>query len=583
LALFLLGAVLSPPAAGQTPPCEPVSGFPPLVPPVPPKPPRPLSGPDAMTSFVDNLTTNDGAFEVVVGQGRILTLKEDLAKGKNEALVAVGDPTVIDFIVINPRQIRIVGDRVGITDLSITTSANRTYNFEVRVVADLNVLRAQLACVFPDARLKLGQIRDAVVVEGEARDTAQVTQIMNTVQAYLLSVQIAQARRVSGPAGTPPGVAPIPGEQLPPPRPEGGGTAPAAPPTYPGPTGAAPGTSTQATIGPPTVINLIRVPGANQILLKVRVAELNRTAMRQIGADWQAVNGRTGAILGTQIGGNTVSAVGTIENRALTGLSSITNSPTTTAFGIFQQGSFEVFLNALRRNNVVKILAEPNLVALNGQLATFLAGGEFPVPVPQFGGQAGASATVTIQFKEFGVRLAFVPYVQDGEVIRLSVDPEVSNVDFSIATTLVAGGSPVPGLNIRRAHTTVEMRQGETLMISGLLQLTLNSMTGRIPVLGDLPIIGPFFSNTTDERVEKELVIIVTPYLIEPLPPGKLPPTPGDEVNTPNDLEFYLFNRIESRRGIDHRSTVTYEDPFHLRDLIHLQSKNVCGPHGFTD
>jgi pilus assembly protein CpaC len=237
----------------------------------------------------------------------------------------------------------------------------------------------------------------------------------------------------------------------------------------------------------------------------------------------------------------------------------------------------------LRRNNIIKLLAEPNLVALNGQLATFLAGGEFPVPVPQFGGQAGAAATVTIQFKEFGVRLAFVPYVQDDEVIRLSVDPEVSSIDFSIATTLVAGGSPVPGLNIRRTHTTVEMRQGQTLMISGLIQLTLNGNTGRLPIMGELPIIGPFFSNTSSNRAEKELVVLVTPYLVEPMQPGQVPPTPGDEVKEPNDLELYLFNRIEGRTGVDFRSTTLYDDPLHLRNLIHLQSKHVCGPHGFTD
>jgi pilus assembly protein CpaC len=577
------------PVVAQDPACTTVSGFPLPAAPVPQQGPRPLTGPDSVPSFVDSLSNNDGAFEVVVSQGRILTLKEDLAKGKGEALIAVGDPTVIDFVVINPRQIRVIGERIGVTDLSVTTSAGRSYNFEVRVVADLNVLRGQLSCLFPDARLKLGQIRDLVVVEGQARDTAQVSQIINTIQAYLTSIQISQARRVAGPAGRPAGTLPLPGAgQLPAPVPSDravppGATTPVPPALVSPETGAGSGTSTQATIGPPAILNLIRVPGSHQVLLKVRVAEMNRTALRQIGADWLAVNPSTGATVGTQIGGNTVSSTGTVALRQLLGVSSISSSPTTTAFGIFEAGDFEVFVSALRRNNILKILAEPNLVALNGMLASFLAGGEFPVPVPQFGGQGGAAATVTVQFKEFGVRLAFVPYILDGEVVRLSVDPEVSEIDFSVATTLVPGGSPVPGVSTRRTHTTVEMRQGQTLMISGLLQLTLTAQTSRIPGLGDLPVLGPFFSNTSSTRTEKELVVLVTPYLVEPMNPGQVPPTPGDEVKEPNDLELYLLNRIEARTGRDFRATTKWDDVFHFRDLLHLESKYFCGQCGFTD
>ena len=154
------------------------------------------------------------------------------------------------------------------------------------------------------------------------------------------------------------------------------------------------------------------------------------------------------------------------------------------------------------------------------------------MPVPQVSA-AGVAPTITVRFREFGVRLGFVPYILDGDIIRLTVAPEVSNIDFTIAVTLVAGGSPVPGLNTRKAQTTVELREGQTLAIAGLLQLTLNGKTDRIPGLGDLPIIGPFFSNTTSERIEKELVVLVTPYLVEPMNHDQVPPTPGDEVKGP--------------------------------------------------
>jgi pilus assembly protein CpaC len=531
-----------------------------------------------------------------VGQGRILTTKEDLtAPGRPPALIAVGDPTVIDFAVISPRQIRIVGSRIGVTDLSITTPDNRTYAFEVRVVVDLVALRGQLKAAFPDAMLKLAQNRDNLIVEGQARDSNQVARILETIRFYLRSVQVSQATRVTtmqqprGPAA--------PGRPPQPVRPEEGGQ-PQQQPGQPGqPYGtAAPEqgrpTSTEATIAMPQIINLIRVPGPQQVLLKVRVAELNRTALREIGADLLGIDPDTGFLLGTQIssgllatgvGAGTGTTTGGAAARILTGPLALTPGPASTVFGIFERAHFEFVLRALRRNALLKILAEPNLIAMNGHEASFLAGGEFPVPVPQNIGAGGVGATVTIQFKEFGVRLGFLPFILDGDQIRLSVDPEVSQIDFTIATTIVPGGTPVPGLNTRRAHTTVELREGQTLAIAGLMQVTLDGQTSRIPGLGDLPILGPFFSNTTGQRVEKELVVLVTPYIVEPMNPGQVSPTPGDEVKEPNDLEFYLLNRIEGRTGQDFRSTTRWDDRWHFVEMLKLQKKHVCGPHGFSD
>jgi pilus assembly protein CpaC len=353
--------------------------------------------------------------------------------------------------------------------------------------------------------------------------------------------------------------------------------------------------SIEGTVAPPRIINLIRVPGSQQVLLKVRVAELNRTAIRSIGANFLGIDRKTGAIIGTQIASQTTAAgeIGLlslpniIPGRKLGGAAflqsqSIAPPNGTTVFGIFQDANFEFMLNALRQNNMLKILAEPNLVALSGHQASFLAGGEFPVPVPQVSA-SGVAPTITVRFKEFGVRLNFVPSILDGEIIRLAVAPEVSQIDFTIATTLVAGGTPVPGLNTRKAQTTVELRQGQTLAVAGLLQLNLSGTTTRIPVLGDLPVIGPFFSNTTGERIEKELVVLVTPYLVEPMNRGQVPPTPGDEVKEPNDLEFYMLNRIEGRTGRDFRSTVKWDDPMDLVRLLKLEHKYVNGPSGFSD
>ena len=337
------------------------------------------------------------------------------------------------------------------------------------------------------------------------------------------------------------------------------------------------------------------LPTSQQVLLKVQVAELNRTALRHIGANFLGVDPATGSIIGSQITGtnNAGAAVGrlaanqVISGKSMMGAAFMPSTPIsgqngTTVFGIFQNANFAFTLNALRNNGMLKVLAEPNLVAMSGHPASFLAGGEFPVPVPQVSA-GGVAPTVTVQFKEFGVRLGFLPAVVDDGVIRLSVVPEVSQIDFTIAVTLVSGGSAVPGLNTRRAQTTVELREGQTLAIAGLLQVILDGSTSRIPGLGDLPILGPFFSNTTSERTEKELVVLVTPYIIEGMNQEQVPPLPGDEVKEPNDLELFLLNRIESRTGKDYRSTTRWDDVFDLRHHLNLEKKYVQGPVGFSE
>jgi pilus assembly protein CpaC len=204
------------------------------------------------------------------------------------------------------------------------------------------------------------------------------------------------------------------------------------------------------------------------------------------------------------------------------------------------------------------------------------------VPVPQqIGG--GGSTTVTVQFKEFGVQLDFVPYVLDNETIRLHVAPKVSRIDEATATTLVEGGDPVPGLLERKAETTVELRQGQTLAIAGIMQTEMDAGTSRIPILGDLPYIGPFFSNTRHQRMERELLVLVTPYLAAPVSPDQVVPLPGTEVLDPDDHEFYLLNRIEGRTGRAFRPTTVWDNPFrHALDQIELEQEFITGPSGFS-
>ncbi len=544
------------------------------LPRLPEIPARPAQGPNSVEAFVEGLNRSDAAIEVKLGHGKILTLKQDLFAGnRDQPAIAVGDPGVLDFVPISARQIRLVGTRLGSTDLAITTANGQTVAFEVRVMPDLDLLRGQLRETFPDAEIKLGQVGDHLVVEGQARDSSQVAQILKALRTSVSTTATAGSGSGAAPAA--------PGPMA------GAGNAAMAMqmPEPPGDVGDDVGIK---------ILNLLRVPGSQQVLLKVRVAELNRTAFRQIGADILGFDPKNGSIFGTQLNNSGVAsgAVGNIDSfstpqpagtaRRLTGAAVLNTIESTTAFGIFQKGNFEVLLNALRRNSVLKILAEPNLMALNGRKASFLAGGEFPIPVPQVGA-TGVASTITVNFKKFGVQLDFLPEILEDDVIRLTVDPEVSSIDFTIGTTLVAGGSPVPGLNTRQAHTTVELKPGQTLAIAGLMQLTLDGQTARIPGLGDLPVLGPFFSNTTSNRVEKELVVMVTPYLVDALDSNEIPPLPGDEVGAPNDLEFYFLGRIEGRTGKDFRSTTDGADPLRIGRHLRLERKYVRGPVGFSN
>lgn len=561
---------------------------------IPDEPKRPL---EEWQSFVRGLSTNEAEFQVVVNQGRVLTLQKDIAEaGKPSPLIAAGDPTVIDFELVGPRQIRVLGRRIGVTDLSIVSGDGQTFSMEVFVVADLTLLKARLRQTFPDALVELTQLREHVIVEGQARDSRQIAQIIQVVAAYMDSVQVTQTTTAQGaPTPIPGAVGASPYAPIAP-RP----LAPSAAPVDPAAQGAAgipgdgqlPGEvlpesarpNTQVTFPSPQVINLLRVPGPQQVMLKVQVAELNRTALRQLGMS-MLIQGSNFAH-GTNVSGGMpqVGGGGGGGGGGAGGLSSLLgliNPLTTTAtgFAVFDSGDFNFFIDALRQNQVFKVLAEPNLVAMNGHEATFLAGGEFPVPVPQAG--TGGASTVTIEYKEFGVRLNFIPYILDTEVVRLAVSPEVSSLDFATGVTVL--GTSVPGLNTRRTSTVVELNQGQTLAISGLLQVELNGSTNRIPYLGDIPYLGPMFSNNSTQTVEKELVVLVTPYLVEAMDPHEVPPLPGELVSEPNDLEFFFKGYIEDRSGLPYRATTAWDDSWLPPKRQSLETRYMCGPFGYSD
>jgi pilus assembly protein CpaC len=265
------------------------------------------------------------------------------------------------------------------------------------------------------------------------------------------------------------------------------------------------------------VINMLQLPGGSesqQVMLQVRFAEVNRRALTELGFNPFVLRDRFAARSTTQQFPAPEFDTEGDNNR-------VTFSDYLNVFFFdFKEGIGGV-LKALQQTGAFQSLAEPNLIAYNGQEASFLAGGEFPVPVVQ----GGTSNAVTIQFKEFGVRLTFKPTIA-GDMIRLKVSPEVSALDF--ANGLSLGGFRVPALTTRRATTDVELRDGQSFAIAGLLENISQDDKAAIPVLSKLPIIGPLFKSKADRSERTELMVLITPRLVRALDPDEVPPLPVD-------------------------------------------------------
>jgi pilus assembly protein CpaC len=197
----------------------------------------------------------------------------------------------------------------------------------------------------------------------------------------------------------------------------------------------------------------------------------------------------------------------------------------------------DMIINALEQKGVARSLAEPNLVALSGDTASFLAGGEYPIPVP------GSLGTVTIDYKKYGVGLAFTPTVLSGGLINMKIEPEVSQLDFSHTVTIA--GLAVPPLIVRRASTTVELRDGQSFVIGGLLQSVGQNAISQMPWLGDMPVLGALFRSASYQKNETDLAIIVTPRLVQPARPGDVIKTPLDVSSPVNDVDLFLMGKTE--------------------------------------
>jgi pilus assembly protein CpaC len=451
-----------------------------------------------------------GGLKLRVRRSILLRTKVDIYR------TAIVDQTVCDIVQFTPREVSIIGRSVGQTHVTFwfddPAMAPLTYLVEVKadseqVKADedkYQLLENVVNEMFPDSKIHLVIVADKLLVKGQAKDSEEAAQIMNIVRA-----QGAQGARGGGVGGYGGGY--------------GGGVADslATPVLSQAATGGNPGPGYQ-------IINMLRVPGVQQVALKVKIADLNRTAARGFGVDvFGTVN------LSNSINGSKLFLASLLNASATGGTALITQ---------FDGDDINLGVRYLQERGVIRLLSEPTLVTLSGRPATFVAGGEFAVPT--IVGSVGLNA-VTTDFRSFGAIISFLPTIVDKDRIRLQVAPEFSQLNNNLKV------NNTPGLNVRAATTTVEMREGQTLAIAGLLEDSYTASTA-----GNLPGLAKIFGRRDTSRSETELIILVTPELVHPLEPEEVPPLPGFDLTEPNNHQFFLCGEIEGNPTQDYRSTV---------------------------
>ena len=500
--------------------------------------------------FVGSIVDPDNTLNLVVGRPRLLQLK---AVPKR---VQIADEGIAEYGFITDKQVTLQGRQVGSTVLNMWFADPANPNEEVilsyllQVLPDTrakerleNVYKAleqEINRAFPDSSICLGLVGDKLAVSGQAKDIAEATSILRIVRA-------------NAPGGNDgPDAAKIPVDNV---------TVNVNADVNPMDPTTSPALRDFLLAGGPNVINLIRVPGEQQVMLKVTVAEVSRAAARSIGLNFTLVNNNNTPIFSQLTGG------------ILGGGPQVNNLPV-----FLDAGQVALAINALRTLQFARTYAEPMLTTLNGRPASFQAGGQFPVPVVTGFTNAGLQG---VQFVPFGVQLSFTPFITDKDRIRLVINAEVSARDLQAAQTNI-GNAQVPSLTTRNFSTTVELREGQTFAVAGLIQTNYGANADRVPYFGDLPFVGRAFAFDRTTSGEQELVILITPQLVHPLECKDVTSLPGSDVFEPGDIEFYLRGLLESRRATDYRAA-SRTDIERMRSYRRCENIFIVGPHGYAD
>ncbi len=473
----------------------------------------------------DQFISQTGAakLDVTLGKSTLLKLPNAIKR------ISVGSPSVADVMMINPQEVYVLGKIVGMTNITLWTKDGKSTVIDVAVLMDVTALRQQVHTIMPDEKdIQITAAGDSLIVSGMISNTLKADRVIALAEAFVrTSILNMMLNLQGGNQGDQSGAGAQGGSGM--------GGMQAMQTLRQGSEHNESSKGAGSGLGNYKVINLLGVRDNQQVMLEVKVAEVNRTEAEKLGFDFQGALRKSGSawtqIVGGLIGG---SPAGLLlgKNPVATGL----------PFASSEGGSF--LIDAEKKDNVIKILAEPNIVAISGQEASFLVGGEIMIPV-----SSGVGSTVRLQSKQFGVGLIFLPTVLEEGRINLRVNPEVSElVSFQqVASTGLGAIVAVPTFKTRRISTTVQLRDGQSLAIGGLLQDNFKEQIKRFPMLGEVPVLGSLFSSSDFLMDKTELMIIVTPRLVQPLQPD--PSVPTDAFIRPGRGEFLLQGRLE--RGDD--------------------------------
>jgi len=417
--------------------------------------------------------------------------------------ISIADPEIADYHLITPSQILLIAkQKIGVTNLIVWYDEESIEVFEIRVfvAGDLiQTIQNALKAIVPEADIRMGNGPNGLLLYGDVDGQETLDTALKVVSSYVQAYT-----------------------------------------------------------------NLITVRGSQQVQLSVRIAEVSRSGLKQMGLgfltnrDWSIGLFPSGSASGAS---SASSSQTPLTTETVANALEQTVTQTTTSGGLSKRLSSDYTLNSafssafqlalhslnddflgilsiLKGQNLARILASPTLVTMSGQEAEFLVGGEFPVPMESGDGQT------TIDYKTFGIMLRFTPMVVAPETITVQVEPEISNVDYSLAVT--SGGVSVPGLKTRRGSTTLQLKDGQTFVMAGLLQEDISTVVNKVPFLGDIPYLGGLFTSKQFQKNESELMIVVTPRLVRALNPDEVPPLPGEnEMGLIGDTDFFLKNQTE--------------------------------------
>ncbi len=560
----------------------------------------------------------DTVLKVHVGQASLIAPPLPVSR------VSVTDPTVADVEAIGPQRVLILGKKIGTTDLFLWGDEKEVERFRIDVQVDLERIRSELNQLFTLANLDVKQSQDVITITGTVTNEQQNERLDTFLKASesatgLKYVNLAEAQTAArgqeahlAPGGNgnanateEPEVHYIDPQQL---RNELAEIFPdfdltvrrsqdviAVQGTLPGADQARQldaflqavesslserATRADREMDRVKFVNMTTVAGVQQVIIQVRVAEVSRSALRVFGIQGLWRGHHRNSFFGyTQVGpasGGALNPISvgppagqqagpTIATRDLSPFvfnADVNVSPLTTMVLGIPRAELQFFIQALAENQYLRVLAEPTLVAMSGEMASFLAGGEIPVPVVQ--GTVGGASTgtsISIEWREFGVRLQFRPTVLGNNGIRLHVAPEVSDLSDQGAVELQ--GFQIPSLLTRRAETTLEMHSGQTFLMAGLLNQRDQARNSRVPGLGDVPILGALFRSSRYLQGETELAVLVTATLVEPMSVASSPPVPGIFHVPPNDWEFFAKGKLASKSP----AVVSPEEAKWLQDM----------------